>query len=567
MTTTYDVVGAAPGTALAPAWRPRPPDAAAAVAAGSDDVESAFAAAAARLDDLASSFRNSGATESADILEAEALIARDPVFLEEAISAVQSGDASSAMAAVQQVADRHANAMEQLDSALLRERAADIRQVGRMVVEQLAGGRREPPTTMSFVLVAEEVTAPDLLENADQVVGAVSTRGGASSHAAIVARSLGVPLVVEAPGPAVEVPDGTLLLVDADRGRLVVSPDAFTQSTVHSIAAAHGATADVTALTTADGVEVSLLANIASAVEARRAVAAGAVGVGLVRTELAFLDAPEWPTFVQHELQLRPLLEPLAGRPVSVRLLDFTNDKRPPFLRASTPNTSAHNVGLGTLLDHPWALDEQLRAILSAGRDVGLGVLVPMVSEAHEVESVRRRLESVLDELVGLHGWHGLPGLDGRAAAPVGAMVELPEAAERASALAEASDFLSLGTNDLTAATLGLARTDARLTPAMTAHPAVLRCIARTVEAAAAVDCPVSVCGDAAADPLVLPLLVGAGLRSFSVGVSRLGDVRALVRALDVPSCVDVFEHALTLSDESAVQRLVTSEVRTSHAS
>jgi phosphoenolpyruvate-protein kinase (PTS system EI component) len=553
VTTTYDVVGAAPGTALAPAWRPRRPDAAAAVDAGPEDVASAFAAAAARLDDLASSFRASGATESADILEAEALIARDPVFLEEAISAVQSGDSATAMAAVQQVADRHAAAMEQLDSAMLRERAADIRQVGRMVVEQLAGGRCEPPAATTFVLVAEEVTAPDLLENADQVVGAVSTRGGAGSHAAIVARSLGVPLVVEAPASAVEVPDGTLLLVDADHGLLVVSPDTRTQSTVHSIEAAHGATADVAAaLTTADGVEVSLLANIASAVEARRAVAAGAVGVGLVRTELAFLDAPDWPSSVRHELQLRPMFQPLAGRPVTVRLLDFTNDKRPPFLRGNPPNTSGNTLGLATLLDHPWALDEQLRAILSAARDVGLAVLVPMVSDAHEVESVRCRLESVLD---------------GRAPVPLGAMVELPEAAEGAAKLAQASDFLSLGTNDLTASTLGLARTDARLTPTMTAHPAVLRCIALTVDAAAAVDCPVSVCGDAAADAIVLPLLVGAGLRSFSVGVSRLGDVRALVRGLDVPSCVDVLAQALTLSDEAAVQRLVTSEVRTSHAS
>jgi phosphoenolpyruvate-protein kinase (PTS system EI component) len=554
VTTTYDVVGAAPGTALAPAWRPRPPDAAAAVAAGPEDVASAFASAAARLDDLATSFRASGATESADILEAEALIARDPVFLEEAISAVQSGDSATAMAAVQQVADRHAAAMEQLDSAMLRERAADIRQVGRMVVEHLAGGRREPPAATTFVLVAEEVTAPDLLENADQVVGAVSTRGGASSHAAIVARSLGVPLVVEAPASAVEVPDGTLLLLDADHGRLVVSPDARTIGGLRPVGPTQkSAAGDVTAqLSTADGVEVSLLANIASAVEARRAVAGGAVGVGLVRTELAFLDAPDWPSSVQHELQLRPMFQPLAGRPVTVRLLDFTNDKRPPFLRGNPPNSSGNTLGLATFLDHPWALDEQLRAILSAARDVSLAVLVPMVSDSHEVESVRRRLESVLD---------------GRAPVPLGAMVELPEAAEGAAKLAQASDFLSLGTNDLTAATLGLARTDARLTPAMTAHPAVLRCIALTVDAAAAVDCPVSVCGDAAADAIVLPLLVGAGLRSFSVGVSRLGDVRALVRGLDVPSCVDVLAQALTLSDEAAVQRLVTSEVRTSHAS
>jgi len=544
MTTTYDVVSAAPGTAMAPAWCPRRPDVSV-VVAGPDEVVAAFAAAAARLDNLAASFRASGATESADILEAEALIARDPVFLEEVISVVQGvpqgADAQPATTAVRLVADRHAATMETLDSPVLRERAADIRQVGRMVVEHLAGGRREPPAETSFVLVDEEVTAPDLLENADQIVGAVSTRGGASSHAAIVARSLGVPLVVGAPGPAVSVTDGTLLLVDADHGRVIVSPDPRTQSTVPAIDSAPGvATGDLSApLTTADGVEISLLANIASAVEARRAVAAGAVGVGLVRTELAFLDAPGWPTRVQHEMQLRPVLGPLTGRPVTVRVLDFTNDKRPPFLRGST-------VGLATLLDHPWALDEQLRALLSAGREVDLRVLLPMVVDARQIESVRRRL----------------PG-----PVPLGAMVELPTAVERAAELARVSDFLSLGTNDLTATTLGLARTDARLTPAMTAHPAVLRLIATTVRAAAAWDCPVSVCGDAAADPGVLALLVGAGLRSFSVGVSRLGQLRTLVAGLDVSSCVAVFEQALGMSDESAVLRLVRSAVRTSHAS
>jgi phosphoenolpyruvate-protein kinase (PTS system EI component) len=543
MTTTYDVVCAAPGTAMAPAWRPRCA-AQPTVVAGPDDVVAAFAAAATRLDDLAVPLRASGATESADILEAEAMIARDPLFLEEAVNAVESADAPSARSAVMQVADRHAAAMEQLDSPMLRERAADIRQVGRMVVELLAGGRREPPAATSFVLIDDEVTAPDLLENAEHVVGAVSTRGGASSHAAIVARSLGVPLVVEAPGSAVTLPDGTLLLVDADRGRLVVSPDARGQSTVRPLDATPEAVTGE--LTTPDGAEVSVLANIASAVEARRAVTSGATGVGLVRTELAFLDATDWPTFVQHDLQLRPLLQPLAGRLVSVRVLDFTNDKRPPFLQHA-------NLGLDALLAHPWALDEQLRAVLSAGREVDLGVLLPMVVDAAQIDYVRRRLAAVAASAD---------------SSPVrlGAMIELPEAAHSAASLASVSDFLSLGTNDLTASTLGLSRTDARLTPAMTAHPAVLRCIVTTVNAAHAADCPVSVCGDAAADPVVLPLLVGAGLRSFSVGVSRLGDVRARVRALDVRSCVDLVDQALSLSDESAVQRLVTSALRTSHA-
>jgi phosphoenolpyruvate-protein kinase (PTS system EI component) len=434
---------------------------------------------------------------------------------------------------VQQVADRHAAVMEALESATLRERAADIRQVGRMVVEHLSGGRREPPPGSTIVLVDDEVTAPDLLENADHVAGAVSARGGASSHAAIVARSLGVPFVIDAPGPAVAVPDGTLLLVDADNGKLVVSPDGRMQAAVSRALTAsqpvqvgpHGA------LTTSDGVPIALLANIASEVEARRAVAAGADGVGLLRTELAFLDAPDWPTSVAHETQLRPMLRQLAGLQVTVRVLDFTNDKHPPFL-AGRPS------GLDMLLDHPWAFDHQLRALLSAGADVDLRIMLPMVVDPEQVQSVRRRLGALTTA---------------GANVMLGSMVESPAAVERASELARVSDFLSIGTNDLTAGVLGMARTDTRLSTTMAAQPAVLRCISETVRAADESGVPVSVCGDAAADQVVLPLLVGAGLRSFSVGVARLGEVRTLISALDVEECGQLFAQ--------------TSAVRVSHAS
>lgn len=552
MTTSYDVLVAAPGTALGPAWRPRSPTLAH-VAAGAEEVATAFATTARRLGDLAATYRAEGAVEAAAILEAEALIAGDPVLLEEVVERLRSDPSGSAGTVVQDVADRQAAIIESLDSERLRARAADVRQVGRMVVEHLSGSRRYPPTTEPFVLVDDEVTAPDLLEHAEQVLGAVSRQGGSSSHAAIVARSLGIPLVVQAPDDAVTVDDGTLVLVDADSGRVLVSPDDEAQAAARAetarSAAAEAAARERRSLppVTRDSVVVSLLANVTSRIEARRAVTAGCEGVGLLRTELTFLDAADWPTRADHEALLRRVLPPLAGLPVTVRLLDFTNDKRPVF-------THSDVLDLDALLSHPWALDAQLSAIVTAGRQFDLRVLLPMVVEPRQVETVRSRLRVAAEAA-------GLP------TPPVGSMVELPQAASSAAALAAVSDFLSLGTNDLTASTLGLHRTDPRMTTSMTLHPAVLELVAETVEAARAATIPVSVCGDAAADPLALAMLVGAGLRIVSVAPSRLDAVRALVRQLDVGRCADLLAEARSLPDQAAVERLVGSRVRLGHAS
>jgi phosphoenolpyruvate-protein kinase (PTS system EI component) len=270
---------------------------------------------------------------------------------------------------------------------------------------------------------------------------------------------------------------------------------------------------------TLDGVEVALLANVASTVEARRALQAGAAGVGLLRTELAHLAATRWPSRAEHERSLRPVLDALAGRPVAVRLLDFTNDKKPPFLA-----TYAGPPSLALLLADPDALDAQLSAVLSAGSSVDLRVLVPMVERAEDLVAVRSRLATVA----------GAVGVD---VPPLGAMLETPAAIDALPSLLDVADFFSLGTNDLTAATLRRSRTDQQVGPAQAAHPAVLRQVERAARLTAPAGLPLSVCGDAAADPAVLPLLLGAGLRTLSVAPSRLDAVRALVRSADVAAC------------------------------
>lgn len=523
MTTTYPAVPCSPGAALAPGWRPRgavPDQRVPVPPATPATVRSAFAATATRLDDLAASFRADGAVEYADILEAEALIARDPAFADEVVGLL-AHPGTDAGSAVMQVAERHAAVMAGLESADLRERAADIRQVGRMVSDRLGGRVPPSPPAGPFVLLAHEVTAPDLLEHAEQLTGAVSVLGGAGSHASIVARSLGVPLVVGVDPAALDAPAGVTVAVDGDNGAVLVDPDAATVARLRSRTGAPSA-AELLAsralpARTTDGVDITLLANVASSTEARRALAAGASGVGLLRTELPFLAAAGWPTREQHEDALRPVLEVLRGRPVTVRLLDFTHDKVPPFLRG--PGGQGNASSLALLLEHPSALDAQLCAILATGRGPDLRLMLPMVTGPDELALVRDRLARAA-QVVGVDR---LP--------PLGAMLEVPAAIRRLPELLPLADFFSLGTNDLTAATLGLDRSDPRLTPALAVAPDVLQLVDRAVRLTAAAGRPLSVCGDAGADPEAFPRLLATGVRTFSVAPSRLDAVRAMVRS------------------------------------
>jgi phosphoenolpyruvate-protein kinase (PTS system EI component) len=276
---------------------------------------------------------------------------------------------------------------------------------------------------------------------------------------------------------------------------------------------------------TSDGQEIILLCNVASAAETRLGLAAGAAGVGLLRTEIPFTGAAGWPTESDHRRALDPVLGLLADRPAVVRLLDFSGDKVPPFL-AGRPS------GLAALLGHPRALGDQLRAVLRSGRDARLSVMVPMVTAADEMTFVRSALAQAAAE-----AGTGVPEL--------GMMVELAATAAAAGAFTRASAFFSVGTNDLTSQVLGLGRADPAMRPDLAADPRVLALIARVVQAAGDAGIDVSVCGDAAADPAVLPLLIGIGVRKFSVGAARVTQVADWIAAADSCACAERAAEAL----------------------
>jgi multiphosphoryl transfer protein len=323
-------------------------------------------------------------------------------------------------------------------------------------------------------------------------------------------------------------------VVDGDAGTAVLVPTAETLEAAraaHRLRRAERARAladrELPAITR-DGRRVRVLVNAATVPEVEAGLAAGAEGVGLMRTELAFLDAPDWPDEAAHRRILGPVLKRLAGRTATVRVLDFGGDKLPPFLAGSPER------GLALLLTAPEALAAQLRAIAAAGAATDLRVLLPIAERAEQVDTVR-----------GLLG----PGI------AIGAMVESVDAVEAAAELAAAADFLSIGTNDLAHAAVGSDRFAGAAPPAH--DPRVLALVARTAAAAEQAGKTLEVCGDAASDPVAATLLVGLGVDELSVGAAQVGRVRAWVRGLDHATAARTARVALTLGSAAEVERLV----------
>jgi phosphoenolpyruvate-protein kinase (PTS system EI component) len=287
------------------------------------------------------------------------------------------------------------------------------------------------------------------------------------------------------------------------------------------------------------------LCNVATAAETAAGLEAGAEGVGLLRTELTFLEATAWPDEEAHRQVLEPILSLLAGKAAVVRVLDFGGDKVPPFLTRELPAGSGPHVrGLPALLATKDALAAQLRAALDLGRGTKLGILVPMVTSLREVRLAREILEQAAVDV-------------GAEVPDLGVMVEVPSAAILADKFAQDLDFLSIGTNDLTEHVLGVNRRDPAARPALAAHPSVLTLINRVARAGREHGCAVRVCGEAASDPIVVPLLVGMGIEALSVSPARIDEVRSRIRRLSYADCAKVTAEALAMDSAESVWDLV----------
>ena len=428
---------------------------------------------------------------------------------------------AAAAAAITAAAEAQAAILEALPDPDLAQRASDVRQVATAVNARLAGDAAvAAPPQAAFILVRADVDPAELIRLLDEghLAGAVSVGGGASSHAAIIARGLGLPMLAGADPAVLTAPAGHRAVLDANAGELVVDPVPVAPRAARP-AGVRGAAGDAAASApgpvlsgtarTADGELITILCNVASAAETRLGLANGAAGVGLLRTEIPFTQAAGWPDRAGHLAALAPILGLLAGKRAVVRLLDFNGDKIPPFAGAE---------GLPAFLRAPGALAAQLSAILEAGAVTDLAIMIPMVRALEEVGLVRAELARAAKAA-------------GTDPPPLGMMVELAATAAAAPAFAGSVDFFSIGTNDLTADVL--ARDRSALRPADAAERTVLAAIATTVRAAGEAGIGLSVCGDAAADPAVLPQLLAIGVRTVSVGAAKVPAVARWIANVD----------------------------------
>jgi len=462
---------------------------------------------AADLERIAAELRDAGRPEEAEIVETGVLMALDPE-LTSRVEALITQDGLNACSALEEATDQTAFELAQLADTMLAQRADDVRSIGRRAAARLSGVEQ---LAADSVLVAGTLGPADVAELAPKVKGIALAGGGVTAHAAIVARSLGLPMVVGLGNRLLEIEDGEEVVVDGDGGAVVLRPDAARIARAKAQAERTAWARDLAlsrreeSARTRDGHTIRVLANASTVAELREAMAQGAEGVGLLRSELMFLEAGAWPRIEEQVSAMRPVLEMLRGLTATVRLFDFGGDKTPPFLAATAKR------GIDLLLDHPERLREHVAAILEAGSGTRLRLLVPMVDSPAQLVRIRALLGSSQAEL--------------------GAMIETPEAAKAADDIASQCRFLSIGTNDLTQLVLGLDRERSNTAPVL--DPRVLRLIAATARAGRAAGIPVDVCGEAASDSKVMPVLVGLGVEELSVAAARVGQVREWVRGLD----------------------------------
>ena len=589
-------VPAAPGTAAGPARRLRRAEKAPATAAPADPaaewsaLERALAATAADLRASRASVESRAGEREAAIFDAHQLFLEDEALLEPTREGIFSRGLSATQAWAGAIGAAAAR-WDALEDPCQRARAADLRAVGDQVLGRLAPppastgapvaatttaspappGASAPATAapapgpVPGVVVAPDLSPSDVAALDPAVVAGIACAlGGPTSHAVILARALGLPAVVGAGTALLAVPEGTVLAVDGDGGTVTVapSPEAVTavkrrRETLARDAAAAFAAAAAPA-TTRDGVRIQVEANIAGPLDVPAAVAAGADGVGLLRTEFLFLGAAALPGEDEQAACYEAVAAALDGRPLTVRTLDAGADKPLPYLPLATEANPFLGVrGLRLSLRHPDQLLSQLRAVLRVAAERPLRVMVPMVST---VEELRRARELLAEARASLEA----RGVAVPARLDFGMMLEVPSAAILADHLAPLVDFFSVGTNDLTQYTMAAERGNAGVAAlADPLHPAVLRLIERTVTAAAAAGRPVAVCGEVAGDRLAVPLLLGLGVRELSMSPALIPAAKQAVRAADTVAARRLAEEALATDSAAAVRRLLAAAAST----
>mgnify|MGYP003604916077 FL=1 len=515
-------------------------------------LDEAIGQARSQLEALQARLHGERAADKAAIFAAHQELLDDPDLLDIAYSALAKG--KSAAFAWQRAFSTHADRLASLRNELLAARANDLRDVGRRVLTLLTGaepGRPEPP--LNAILVAEELTPSDTASlDRNRVRGFCTTLGGATSHVAILARSLDIPAVAGIEPRTLELPNGTPVILDGGKGILRLNPTPEEVARIRQtqeqwadrrqidLAAAHQPAI------TLDGQRVEVVGNIGGLADAEQIPALGGEGVGLLRSEFLFMERSTAPSEDEQFEAYKAIAEALGPeRPLIIRTLDVGGDKPLSYLPIpKEDNPFLGERGLRVGLDRPEMLRTQLRAILRAAAFGKVLIMFPMVGLLSELRDAKAMLEEERQQL-------------NIAPIPIGIMVEIPVAAVMAAQFAREADFFSIGTNDLTQYTLAMDRGHPKLAPKVDGlNPGVLRLIAWTVQAAHAEGKWVGVCGGIASDPQAVPLLIGMGVDELSASLPTIPGIKAQIRKLRLSECQALAQRALTLETGAEVRAL-----------
>ncbi|WP_375494231.1 phosphoenolpyruvate--protein phosphotransferase [uncultured Nostoc sp.] len=498
----------------------------------------------------------------AAIFDAQLLFLEDPVLLEAAKERILANHIN-AEAIWQAVVDEVVTSYHTLEDSYLQERVDDVLDVGRRVLRLLSGNA---PANLNLqepaILVATDLTPSDTAGlDPTKVLGICTTSGSATSHSAIIARTLGIPAVLGVDAQVLHLADGTLMALDGESGRAWVEPEshildllAAKQSAWQATQQEAQATAHQPAITR-DGKQISVFANIGSINDVQVAVASGAEGVGLLRTEFLYLDRTSAPTEEEQLAVYQAIAQVLDNRPLIIRTLDVGGDKPLPYLRVGFPEANPFLGwrGIRFCLDHLDLFKTQLRAILRASVGHQIKIMLPMIATVTEVRAAKIILGEVQAEL-------NQAGIAFDAAMKVGIMIEVPSAVAIADQLAAEVDFFSIGTNDLSQYVMASDRNNPRVANLVDAlHPAVLRMVQQTVQAAHTAGISVGLCGELAADTFATPILLGLGLDELSVNPQSIPGVKQAITGSSIVASEAIAASALQQDSAEHVREYVLS--------
>ena len=495
--------------------------------------------------------------EDAALFDAFAMMLDSDTLVERTVEQIRRGN--WAPGALRTTLREHIKLFEDMDDPYLRERAGDIRDLGQRILQYLLNRRgRRTRYPKSTVLVGEEISAAMLAEvPPERLAGVVSVRGSRTSHVAILARAMGVPVVMGAAELPVSRVDGAEIIADGYSGRVYINPTRAVRDEYRRLAAEEAElSADLAGLreqpaVTTDGRRIHLYANTGLVSDITPTLQSGAEGIGLYRTEFPFMIRSRFPSEEEQRQIYRQVLEAFHPRPVTLRTLDVGGDKALPYFPIEEDNPFLGWRGIRISLDHPEIFLVQVRAMLraSAGLD-NMKILLPMITSVAELDRAMSLIRRAVAELVEEGEAVTMP--------PVGVMIEVPSAVYQAGVLAGKVDFISVGTNDLTQYLLAVDRNNARVAGLFDAlHPAVLRALLMVVDGAGEHRRPVSICGEMAGDPAAAVLLMAMGIDSLSMSVGSLPRVKWAIRSFSGRRARQLLDKALEQENAAEIRVLL----------